>query len=440
MRTERSPQALAAATEDFGHVMRGSPTGIVRPRAAEDVVQIVTEAVGSGSRLTMRGLGHSAGGQALPRDSVVVDMGDMRRVGAVDQGSGTIRCEAGARLRDVVAATLESGLLPRSMTNLLDLTIGGLLSVGGVGPGSHRYGPMVANVESLDLVTSDGALRRCSQTVDRQLCDAVLGGLGRCGVIVEAELKLRPVGSRVRTYHLLYDDRRRWMEDQRTLLCGDRVTSMEGFCSPSLQGLRGTGGRRVPFAEWFFPVQVSLEYDRSPPELPDVVKPYRVVHVEDDAIAYFPARHDARFEAVRRLGAWDRAHPYIGAFIGSDDFVSVLPDVLGALPLGEGHRGIFFLTPDEVPPSMALPDATDIVFIAVLYPQVLPQFLDDTLAAFQRAADLLTEAGGKRYLADWLGEMDEAAWRRHFGSYHDQWVEAKKAFDPDGVFCSLLLP
>ncbi len=76
-----------------------------------------------------------------------------------------------------------------------------------------------------------------------------------------------------------------------------------------MQGLRGTGGRRAIFAEWFFPPQVSFEYDEATPELPDEVNPYRVVHVEDDEVAYFPARHDMRFETVRRLGAWERPHP-----------------------------------------------------------------------------------------------------------------------------------
>jgi cytokinin dehydrogenase len=437
---ERSADALESVTEDFGHVLRGSPAGIVRPRSAEEVAEVVTEAVSSGSKLTLRGVGHSAGGQALAADSVVVDLSEMHGVGSVDLERQTIRCEAGARLREIVTATLEHGLLPRALTNLLDLTVGGLLSVGGIGPGSHRFGPLVANVAALEVVTGDGSLRHCSRTEARDLYDAVLGGLGRCGAIVSAELELRPVLSRVRTYYLLYDDLRRWMADQRMLARTDAVSSMEGFCSPSMQGLRGIGGRRAGFAEWFFPLQVSFEFDDEAPQLPEELSPYRVLHVEDDEIAYFPARHDMRFETVRRLGAWERPHPYIGALIGPDALVDVLPQVLSTLPLGEGHRGTFFMSGDDAPPLMALPQAEEVVFLAVIYPQVLPQFLDGTLAAFQGAADLLTEAGGKRYVADWLGAMGEGDWRRHFGPRHGRWVESKRTFDPHGVFRSLLLP
>jgi cytokinin dehydrogenase len=437
---EQTAEALDSVTEDFGHVLRGSPAGLVRPRSADEVVQAVADAVSSGAKLTLRGLGHTAGGQALPLDSVVVDLSQMEGVGAVDLERETIRCEPGALLRDVVAATLEHRLLPRALTNLLDLTVGGLLSVGGIGPGGHRHGPVMANAASLEVVTGGGSLQRCSRDENRDLYDAVLGGLGRCGAIVSAELELRPVRPRVRTYHLLYDDARRWMADQRALARDPGVSSMEGFCSPSMQGLRGTHGRRAAFAEWFFPLQVSFEFDEVAPELPGDLSPYRVVHVEDDEIAYFPARHDMRFEAVKRLGAWEAIHPYIGAFIGAEALVEALPAVLDALlPLGEGHRGTFFVAGNRVPPLMALPDAEDIVFLAAIYPQVVPHLLDGALAAFQRAGDLLVEAGGKRYLADWLGEMGEQDWRRHFGSRYERWVAAKRAFDPHAVFRSLLL-
>jgi cytokinin dehydrogenase len=442
MLVEQSPAALASVTEDFGHVLRGSPVGVIHPRSAAEVAEAVTEAISCRTKLTLRGVGHSAGGQALASQAIVVEFSRMSGVGPVDRARGTIRCQPGALLRDVVAATLPHGLLPRALTNLLDLTVGGLLSVGGIGPGSHRHGPLVANVTALEVVTGDGSLRRCSPSEAPDLYQAVLAGLGRCGVIVSAELRLRPVRSRVRTYYLLYDDVQRWMADQRALAHSEQVSAMEGFCSASMQGLRGTGGRRASFAEWFFPLQVSLEFDDNAPHLPGHLSPYRVLHVEDDQIAYFPMRHDQRFEMVRRLGAWERAHPYIGALIGADALTEVLPAMLAALPLflGHGHCGTFVVATKDVPPLMALPAADDVIFVSVIYPQVLPQFLDATLEAFDRVGELLTAAGGKRYVADWLGQMDAEDWRRHLGRRHRQWLESKRTFDPHDVFCSLLLP
>jgi FAD/FMN-containing dehydrogenase len=115
-------------TEDFGHVLRGTAAGVVRPQTVAEVVDLLEAAVASGSAVTPRAFAHSAGGQALPDDSVVVDLTGMNSVSDVDAANGVVRCEAGVRLRDVVTATMVAGLLPRALTNLLDLSIGGLLS------------------------------------------------------------------------------------------------------------------------------------------------------------------------------------------------------------------------------------------------------------------------------------------------------------------------
>ena len=377
----------ALLSEDFGHVLRGTATGLVRPQTVDEVVETVKAAATAGSALTPRAFAHSAGGQALPADSVVVDLTGMDGVSDVDAAGETVGCGPGARLRDVVTKTTAKGLMPRVLTNLLDLSVGGLLSVGGIGPGSHRWGPLIANVASLEVVTGDGQIRSCSREEGCDLYEAVLGGLGQCGIIVSAELELRSVAPQIRTYYLLYDQVGQWIEDQRLLARRPEVFAMEGFCSPSSQGYRGTGGNRRPFVEWFFPLQLSFEFETSPPELPHEISPYRVVGFEDDEISHFAARHDARIDAIRRLGGWDFPHPYISALIAPASLADVLPTVLELLPPAEGHRGTFFVAPQNVPPLMALPDEDEAVFFAVLYPRVLPDALEQTLQAAQAAAD-----------------------------------------------------
>jgi cytokinin dehydrogenase len=432
--------ALERVAQDFGHVVSGEPVGVARPGSEQEVAALVRDAYAAGERLTVRGAGHSFGGQSLPARSVAVDMSGLNGVGPVHGGRESVRCGAGATLRDVVAATFPHGRLPRVMTNLLDLTVGGLLSVGGIGPASQRYGPVVSNVASMVVVTGEGEIRHCSRTEDRRLYDAVLCGLGRCGVIVSAELELRAARPRVRTFYLLYDDHRRWLADQRAL--AGSVQGMEGFCSPSAQGLRGTHGRRAAFTTWFYPLQVCLEYEETPPELPTGLSPYRIVHVEDDLTSYFPARHDARFETMKRLGAWDRPHPAVSALIDIGTLAEVLPDVLAAIPpgLGDVHRGIFLVDMQRVPPLFMTPGTGDVAFFSIMHAGVAPPLVEEALEAFARARDLLVDAGGKSYLADWLAGTGPASWRAHFGSQADTWEAHKTIFDPSGAFCSQLFP
>jgi len=439
---DRSDAALSGVSEDFGHVVHGDPFGVITPTSGDEVIEAVHAAISSGWYLTLRGNGHSAGGQAVPRGSIVVDLSRLDRVGPVDTEKMTIRCGAGATLRQLVGATLPSGLLPRPLTNLLDLSVGGLLGVGGgVGPSSHLYGAIAANVVELDVVTGDGVLHRCSRMVEPELLGAAIGGLGVCGVIVSAQLRLRRIRPHVRTFYLLYDDHRRWLDDQR-LLADAGVDALEGFCSAAPQGLRGLRGHRSGFAHWFFPLHVAIEFDGSPPELPDEVAPYRILATEDDAIEFFPARHDARFEMMRRTGAWEQAHPYVSAFVDRHALAEVLPDVLDALPpsLGDGYRGGFLFDRREAPPLLALPRSDDVAFFSVMYPQIPRDAVKDALDVHAQVSDLFVKAGATRYKADWLGEVDGLGWRSHFAGTVDDWRRARERFDPQGIFRSALVP
>jgi hypothetical protein len=144
---------------------------------------------------------------------------------------------------------------------------------------------------------------------------------------------------------------------------------------------------------------------------------------------------------MRRMGAWDRAHPYVSAFIDRRALAEVLPAVLDALPLalGDGYRGGFLFDQHDAPAQLALPTSRDLAFFSVMYPQVPPELLPEALDAHARLAALLTGAGGKRYLGDWMGEVDDDRWRAHFGPAYDGWVKARHAFDPDRVFTSALI-
>src|SRR5205085_5446025 len=133
---------------------------------------------------------------------------------------------------------------------------------------------------------------------------AVLGGLGRGGIIASADIELRPFKPRVRTFYLLFDDIGAWLEAQRFLVKSNRADYLEAFCTPCVQGLRAGPTGRVPFAEWFYALHVSLEYDPGhAPEQPEALAGlglFRLVYIEDNDTVAFAARYDARFAAMKR--------------------------------------------------------------------------------------------------------------------------------------------
>lgn len=87
-----------------------------------------------------------------------------------------------------------------------DLSVGGALSVGGIGATTHRYGMQTDNVRELDVVTGDGEILTCSPEMNSDLFNSVRAGLGQFGIITSATLALVPAPDRARMYVPSYPD------------------------------------------------------------------------------------------------------------------------------------------------------------------------------------------------------------------------------------------
>ena len=125
--------------------------------------------------------------------------------------------DAGVRWKDLVIAAAARGLTPPVLTGYTNLSIGGTLSVGGVS-GRNYAGAQVDHVQELEVVTGEGHLRRCSRHEHRDLFDAVLAGLGQCGVITRVKMDLVRARQMARIYNPVYFDTATFFRDLRTLI------------------------------------------------------------------------------------------------------------------------------------------------------------------------------------------------------------------------------
>ena len=73
-------------------------------------------------------------------------------------------------------------------------TVGGWLCTMGYGIGSLKYGPLVEQVRSLEVVLADGAVRRLTRETDPPL-EWFVGSEGTLGVVTEVELAVRRAGA-----------------------------------------------------------------------------------------------------------------------------------------------------------------------------------------------------------------------------------------------------
>lgn len=215
---------------DFGGHFHRVPAAVLQPRSARDVAKIVRFANRHRLKVAMRGQGHSQYGQTLAADGVIIDSTTLNDVQL--SGSRTVNAKAGASWNDVTRLTLARGLTPPALGNTMTLSVGGILSAGGISNSSHLHGAVVDNVVELDVVTGAGDMVTCSARRNRELFELALGGMGQCALVTGARLRLVPAPTYVARRELFYEDLATFLSDARRLAIEAKVEHLGAHVLP----------------------------------------------------------------------------------------------------------------------------------------------------------------------------------------------------------------
>lgn len=425
------PETLALAATDFGHLVADLPRAVLRPGSATDIATMLRFAAQRAIPVVPRGCGHSAYGQAQAPGGIVVDLTRLAGIGEIREDRVTV--ESGATWADVLRTTLPHGLTPPVLTDYLDLSVGGTLSVGGLGGTSHRYGAQTDTVLALDAVTPDERQRGCSATTSAELFHALLAGLGQCGIITRATVCLVPAPTRVRRYKLSYPNVRRLTELQRRLLHERRFDHLQGHI---VWGEHG----------WEHVLDAAIYY--TPPDEPDDETILDGLTPDTDRLATedlsywdFVNRLDDAVRELRQTGEWWHPHPWANLLIpdsATDGFLArVLTDLA---PADLGAPGLVLVHPlfteALATPLFRAPEETVAFLVAALRyapprDETVRRMLVTNRNWYEQARDL----GGTAYPAGAIpfGPHD---WIDHYGSAWSTLDAAKKRFDPRRILGS----
>src|SRR5689334_19081857 len=252
---------------DFGRMVDRLPNAVARCTSAEEVAEVIRFCRERRIPVVPRGQAHTQSGQATTDVGVVVDTSSMQTIHEIDEAGETATVDSGVIWRQLVRAAGEKGMVPRVLTNNLGVSIGGTLSMAGLGVASFRYGTQADNVDELQVVTGAGEIVTCSREQNRELFDMVRCSLGQFGIITRAKVRLRRFKSMVRKYYLLYDDLGALMEDSKKVMDPGNPTfsSLESWCTPCFQGIKKIGeGMELregvqTFAYWLYPLHLTVE-------------------------------------------------------------------------------------------------------------------------------------------------------------------------------------
>ncbi|WP_369254901.1 FAD-binding protein [Streptomyces sp. R35] len=425
--------ALDADADDFGHIVHRRPAAVLRPGSVNDIAAMIRFCAAHGLRVAPRGQGHATQGQAQVDGGLIIETAPLAAIGPVDSRSATVTVGAGAKWSDVAKATLAHGLTPPTLTDYLELSVGGTLSVGGLGGQTHRHGAQVDNVTELHVVTGAGEFVRCSPTRHRDLFRAVLAGLGQCAVIVGATLRLVPAPETVRHYLLPYDDLRTFLDDQRLLVREGRFAYVEGQVTADTDGaFRGYLLEAVAYGPPVGPIPDDSTLLRGLRHEPSGVQ------TSDLAYYDFLDRLAPGVAALKEAGLWAYAHPWLNLLLPGRSVVSVagsLLDDLTAADLGPGVVLLYPLLRERLhTPLLRTPDDPVPYLLAVLRttPPDDTATIDRLLAANRTAYDTVHAAGGTHYPVGSV-PFGPSDWRDHFGSSWRQLATARHTYDPHGI-------
>ncbi len=410
------------AADDYGHLVHRLPLAVLRPGSTRDVQRMVRFANKHGLKVAMRGQGHSTYGQAQVKAGVVIDsrtLATIHRIGA-DQAV----VDAGVQWLDLTKATLARGLTPPVQTDYLGLSVGGTLSVGGIGGASGHHGLQVDNVLALEVVTGTGDLVRCGPTSHADLFHAVLGGLGQFGVIVRATLRLIPAATTARVYHLFYPDLPSFTAAQRTALADGRFSYLEGQLVPTETG-------------WLYQLEGVAYY--TPPATPDDAALIAGLDPLSSEIADMPYFDwlNRIYELVQELAALRLPGPWINVFLpdeATDQYMEHVLDI--TTPADAGGVVLLYPVRNAViqEPFVRLPDSP-VVFLLALLRAVNPPSDTEVQRLLRVNRDMYDRAravGGTHYPVGAI-PMTKADWQAHYGTQWPAFRAAKRRFDPRNV-------
>ncbi|MHB8354912.1 MAG: FAD-binding oxidoreductase, partial [Burkholderiales bacterium] len=141
------------------------------------------------------GNGRSYGDSCLNEDGWLLDARGLNRFRSFDPVTGILNCEAGVLLTDILALIVPKGWFLPVTPGTQYVTVGGAIANDVHGKNHHRTGTFGHHVRRLALWRSDNSVTVCSLAEHPDLFRATIGGLGLTGLMVWAELQLRPIES-----------------------------------------------------------------------------------------------------------------------------------------------------------------------------------------------------------------------------------------------------
>lgn len=142
-----------------------------------------------------RGLGRSYGDAAQNGGGLVVRLLGSAKDADLDHEAGTVNVSAGASLDELMRYLVPRGWFVPVTPGTRFVTVGGAIASDIHGKNHHVDGSFGNHVVRMSLLLADGEVVELSRESDPELFWATVGGMGLTGIVLDATVRLLPIGS-----------------------------------------------------------------------------------------------------------------------------------------------------------------------------------------------------------------------------------------------------
>lgn len=424
------------SNDDFGHIKKEKCYCTFSPMTFEQLYKIVIEfAQKIKIPINCRGQAYSTGGQAQVKNGILIDFSNLNKIYPPKNEEMSVKVECGALWKDVVDECLKFELTPPVLPDFLGLSVGGVLSVGGISGQTHQHGLVADNVIELKVMTLDGKIHSCSKTQNTDLFNASLATLGQFTIILEATLKLIPAPNKCKTFFFYYDDLNNFMKNQTDLIKNKVFNYLQGHIVPSLNNQSPSNVTK----NWGFVIEAAhYQYDdleRFPFDF-GTLKTINVI-CEEKSYKDFIFRREPSVDLFKKNGSWYHPHPSIQVFIPQDHAYKIVNGLMKSLTLNETGGWPISLSPFNKSALSALscpyfqtPDSEIFWSFSILRHAKDDQTAEEMIQKNRMLYDKIAAIGGKIYPTG-STPMFKNDWKAQYGT---QWKEFKNLKKEDHLY------
>ena len=167
-------------------------TSAFYPKNNKEIVDIFLKKKIPG--IIVHALGRSYGDCSIYKN--IISLKRYPKFTKLDEKNGLFECSANISLSEIIKDIVNKGWFLSVTPGSKFVTVGGAIASDVHGKNHHNDGSFSDYVESFKIITADGNVYECTKEKNQDLFKATCGGMGLTGIIIEAKIKLLPIGSK----------------------------------------------------------------------------------------------------------------------------------------------------------------------------------------------------------------------------------------------------